>query len=212
MPTDAIDRQRFAAAISWLLAGTALVVLDVRLSAVGVTADGMAAVDLLFDPVGAVVVALGVERLRAATPPTAVGTWLRVVAWLHVALVVATEVGILAGELVVGGVGVADTTEASPVWRAVATAALIATVVGVVLLAQHLRRVLTGVASDRWRQVTIAWVATLLALPLVLLVGALELVFLGLAVTATAGVLLVVALLATRRAAEEDTLDRGFEG
>lgn len=212
MPTRAIDREGLATAISWLLAGMAVLVLDVRLSAVGVSSEGLAAVDVLFDPAGALVVALGVERLRTATPPTTVGSWLRLVAWLHVGLVTATEVGILAGELVVGGVGVADATEAGPVWRLVATATLVATVVGVLLLALHLRRVLTGIASDRWRQVTIAWAATLLALPLVLLVGALELVFLGLAVIATAGVLLVVALLATRRAAEDDMLDREFEG
>jgi hypothetical protein len=210
-PTATIDRELLATSMSWLLAGIALLVLDVRLSAVGVGDGALGALDLLFDPVGAVVIALGIERVLAATPATTTGTVLRVVAWLHVVLSGATEVGVLTGQLTVGGAGVADAAEATVPWRAVATATLAATVLGVGLLADHLRRVLPGIAADRWRQVTIAWLVTLVALPLVLLVGALELVFLGLAVTAIAGVLLLVALFATRRAAEDDVLDRDFE-
>ena len=201
MTTDAIDRELLASSMSWLLAGTALIVLDLRFQAV----------DVLFDPAGAVVVALGVERVVRATPTTKIAPWLRAVAWLHVGLLTVMEVGVLVGALDVGGGGFADTTDAAPAWQAVATAATVATGVGVVLLAQHLRRSLTGVASDRWRQVTFAWVATLVALPLLLLTGALELVLLALAVVAIAGVLLLVALFATRRAAEDDTLERDFD-
>lgn len=201
MTSDRIDRDLLASSMSWLLAGTALIVLDVRFEAV----------DVLWDPAGALVVALGVERVRRATPTTGIGQLLRAVAWLHVALLLVVEIGVLTGEVAVGGGGLADASEAAAPWRVLATSATTTTGIGVVLLARHLRTVLTGVASDRWRQVTIAWVATLVALPLLLLTGALELVLLGLAVTAIAGVLLLVALFATRRAAEEDILDRDFD-
>lgn len=201
MTSDRIDRQQLASAISWLLAGTAVIVLDVRV---------VGALDVLFDPAGAVVVALGVERVLRATPPTSVATALRVVAWVHVALLTLVEVGVLAEVLAVGGGGLADAAAASTTWQVIATTATTTTGLGVVLLAQHLRTCLTGVAADRWRQVLFAWLATLVALPLLLLTGALELVLLGLAVAAIAGVLLVVALLATRRAAEDDTLERDF--
>lgn len=148
-PDDTIDREQLASGISWLLAGIALLVLDVRLASVEVDADGLAQLDLLFDPAGAAVLA---------------------------------------------------------------TVTVATTAIGVVLLARHLRQALTGVAADRWRQVTIAWAVTLAVLPLVLLTGALELVFVVLAAVAIAGVLLLVALFATRRAAEENELDRRFEG
>jgi hypothetical protein len=154
---------------------------------------------------------VGVERVLGATGRTPVGPFLRVAAWLHVLLLVVVEAGVLGGELAVGGAGVADAADAGLAWQVVATLAVATTAVGVVLLARHLRRCLTGVASDRWRQVTIAWVATLVALPLLLLTGALELVLLGLAIVAIAGVLLLVSLFATRRAAEDDDLDRDFE-
>lgn len=210
-PNDTIDRARLASGLSRLLGGIALLVLDVRLGFLGVTGDGIARLDLLFDPAGAAVVVAGIRRVIAATPPTSVAGLLRLAAWLHLALVTATEVGIILGELVVGGLGVADATDAARAWQVVAAVTLATTAIGVVLLARHLRRALTGVASDRWRQVTIAWVVTLAVLPLVLLTGALELLFLVLAAVAIAGVLLLVALFATRRAAEDDTLDAEFQ-
>lgn len=200
MDTSTIDRDQLATGISWLLGGIALHVLDVRIGRV----------DLLFDPAGSLVVLLGLRRILAATPPTAVAPWITALAVLDVVAVTALEVGILAGDVVVGAAGFAPDDESPAGWRALAAVTQATTAVGVVLLARHLRTVLTGVASDRWRQVTIAWVAALVAMPLVLLVGALELVFLGLAAVAIAGVLLLVALFATRRAAEEDDLDRDF--
>lgn len=201
MTTAPVDRHLLASSMSWLLAGTALIVLDLRLGVV----------DVLFDPAGAVVVALGVERVVTATPSTVVAGALRVVAWVHVALLTGVEAGVLLGVLTVGGAGLTDATAAPQGWQVLAGLAVASTAVGVVLLAQHLRRALTGVAADRWRQVTFAWVAALVPLPLLLLTTALELVLLALAVTAIAGVLLLVALFATRRAAEDDELDRDFE-
>lgn len=200
--TAPVDRHLLASSMSWLLAGIALIVLDLRLETF----------DFLFDPVGGVVVALGIGRVVRATPSTPVALPLQVLAWLHALLLVAVEVGVLTGELAVGGAGLADTTDATLLWQVVATTETVVNAVGVIALAQHLRRCLSGVASDRWRQVTIAWSASLVALPLLLLTGALELLFLGLAVVAIAGVLLLVSLFATRRAAEEDALDRDFGG
>lgn len=211
-PDDTIDRAQLAGGISWLLAGIALLVLDVRLAFVGVDADGLAQLDLLFDPVGAAVVLVGIRRIVTATPRTTAAGLVRLAAWLNLGLVTATEVGIITGELAVGGAGVADAADASLAWQVLATVTVAATAIGVVLLARHLRQALTGVAADRWRQVTIAWAVTLAVLPLVLLTGALELVFVVLAAVAIAGVLLLVALFATRRAAEENELDRRFEG
>ena len=201
MATDRTDREQLASAITWLLAGTAIIVLDLRVDAV----------DVLFDPAGGLVVALGVERVLRATPPTGAAPWLRLAAWVHVALLTLVEVGVLTGALAVGGAGLADAAAATTAWQVVATAATTTTGLGVVLLAQHLRTCLTGVAADRWRQVLFAWVAVLVVLPLLLLTGALELVLLGLAVVAIAGVLLLLALLATRRAAEQDDLERDFQ-
>ena len=194
MPADSLDREQLASAISWLLVGTAIIVLDLRWDAF----------DVLFDPAGAVVVAIGVERVLRATPTTSVAAALRVAAWAHVALLTIVEGGVLTGALAVAGGGLADAAAASVAWQATATTATTTTGLGVVLLAQHLRTCLTGVAADRWRQVLFAWLATLVVLPLLLLTGALELVLLGLAVVAIAGVLLLVALVATQRAAERD--------
>lgn len=201
MTDRTIDRDLLASAMSWLLAGIALIVLDLRLDQF----------DFLFDPAGGVVVAIGISRVVRATPATSIALPLHALAWLHVALLTGVEVGVLTGELAVGGVGLTDSTEASLLWQVVATAETVVNALGVIALAQHLRRCLVGVASDRWRQVTISWVASLVALPLLLLTGALELVFLGLAIVAIAGVLLLVSLFATRRAAEDDDLDRDFE-
>lgn len=197
---ETIDRERLASGISWVLGGIALTVLDIRIGRV----------DLLFEPLGAVLVLVGIRRILAATPPTRAAPWLHAFAVLDLVLVSATEAGILLGEVAVGAAGFAESTDTDIAWQAVAGAAQLTTVVGVLLLARHLRQVLTGVASDRWRQVAIAWVAALVALPLVVATGVLELVFLGLSIVAIAGVLLLVALFATRRAAEEDDLDRDF--
>ena len=199
---ETIDRDLLASGISWLLGGIAVTVLDIRIGRL----------DLLFEPVGAVLVLIGIRRILAATPPTPVAPWLLGFAVLDLVLVSATEAGILLGEVAVGASGFAESTDTDLGWQVLAGAAQLTTTVGVLLLARHLRRVLAGVASDRWRQVTIAWVGTLLAMPLVLATGALELVFLGLSIVAIAGVLLLVALFATRRAAEDDELDRDFPG
>ena len=201
MTDTTIDRDLLASSMSWLLGGIALVVLDLRLGEF----------DVLFDPAGGVVVALGLHRVVRSTPSTVLAGPLLALGWLHALLLVVLEAGVLTGAVAVGGAGLADTSDATLGWQVVATATTVVNAVGVITLAQHLRRCLVGVASDRWRQVTIAWVASLVALPLLLFTGALELVFLGLAIVAIAGVLLLVSLFATRRAAEDDDLDRDFE-
>lgn len=198
--TRTVDRDGLASAMSWLLAGTAVIVLDARIG----TAD------VLFDPVGGMVVAVGVERVVRATGATQWSGLLRLAAWLHAALLLAVEVGVLSGALAVGGAGLADATEATGPWAGVAFAATTSTSVGLVLLGLHLHRSLTGVAADRWRQVGFAWAAELVLFLVVQVTQALELVFLMLAAVAIAGVLLLVAMFATRRAAEEDDLDRDF--
>ena len=184
-----------AAALSLLLVGIGVVVLDVRVERL----------DLLSDPVGFGVATLGALRLRAATPRTRWSLLLVCLAPVAVVASVVGEVGaVLHGEAS-GLTATASVPAGAPTW--VATASITAaslSMVGVLVLARHLRAVLEGIDSDRWRQVTIAWVIFLVLGALALATGAIELIVLAAAGGLTAAALLLLALLATRRALEED--------
>ncbi len=194
-PGRGLDPVAAAAALSWLLGGIGLVLLDVRVGRV----------DLLSDPVGYAVAAVGAWRLWRATPSTPWSTALVVLAPVAVASGAAVEVGAVLHGTATGITAGAGLGPDAPSWVATAAATTTAlTGAGVLLLARHLRGVLDGIASDRWRQVTIAWVAFVVLGVVALATGAIELIVLAAATGLIAAVLLVLSLLATRRALEEE--------
>lgn len=167
-------------------------------------------VDVLSDPVGYAVALLGAWRLRLATPPSPWSTGLVVLAPVAVVTATAVEVGAVLHGTATGITAGAGVGADAPAWvgtAAVTTTALAAT--GVLLLARHMRGVLEGIASDRWRQVTIAWGAFVALGVVAMATGAIELIVLAAATGLVAAVLLLLSLLATRRALEDEAASTG---
>lgn len=190
-----MDRADAATALSWLLGGIAVVLLDVRIERV----------DVLSDPVGYGIAAVGAWRLRRATPASWWSAALVALAPFAVLTSLLAEVGAVVNGTATGITASAGVPADAPPWiaaAAIATASLAA--VGVLLLARHLRGVLDGVASDRWRQVTIAWVAFVVLAVLALVTAAIEVIVLAAAAGITAAAFVLLSLLATRRAFEDD--------
>lgn len=189
------DPAATAAALSWLLGAIGLVVLDVRVGRV----------DLLSDPVGFSIAAVAVVRLRSATPRTPWSVALVVLAPVAVVASVVAEVGAVRHGTATGLTATASVPADAPDWvAAAASSAAVLSFVGILLLARHMRRVLTGIASDRWRQVTIGWVAFVALGVVALATGAIELIALAAAAGLTAAALLLLSLLATRRLLEDE--------
>lgn len=208
------DREQFASGLVWLVRGIAIVSISLPLSLADEPWSRFAP---LFGPLGAVAVAIGAWQVVRATPSSRWARPLLGLAVLAVPLRIATEVGVL-----VDGVGTrfgAELTEngaieaqpaAVSVWDVVALCTIAATFVGVIALGRHLQLVLEGVAADRWRQTTFAWLASLVIIPVSVLVGWVELLLLAGATLLTAGAFLVLSIAATHRAAEDDRLDEDF--
>lgn len=194
-PGGVLDEQLAATAMSFVLGALALVVLDVR----------VARVDLLSDPVGFALGVVAALRLRRSTIRSRWSLALVVLAPVAVATSLVGEIGAILHGGATGVTATADVPATAPTW---VTAAVIGTAViapvGVLLLARHLRRVLEGIASDRWRQVTIAWVVTVVLWAAAWVTGALELVVVAAMISLVAAVLLVLSLLATRRLLEDE--------
>lgn len=186
---DTTDRPTLASAIKLLLLGIGVVILDLRIGAF----------DVLPDPVGQLLIAIAVIRTVKATGKTPFAMPVAVLAGVALILSTILEVAVLDGRVAVG-------TVAGPEGGELLDTALIVTQLLVTIaLAQHLRRCLDGIASDRWRQVTIAFGAALVMVPVVSLTEDLLLVLLQAAVIVTALALLVLSLLATRALALDDS-------
>lgn len=204
-----VDRDELATGIVWLVRGIAISALALPL--VLLESPWSLAAPVV-GPLGAAAVFLGIRGVTRATPPSPVAGLLVALAAMAVPLRIAAELGpILTRPGRVSSEAVLTAADTSlGTWDVVALFALGVTFVGVVVLAQHLRTVLVGIAADRWRQVFYGWVVAVVSLPLALLTGAVELVLLAAAVVVTAGALLLLSLLATYRAAEDDELDAEF--
>lgn len=186
---DTTDRPTLASAIKLLLLGIGVVILDLRIGAF----------DVLPDPVGQLLIAIAVIRTVKATGKTPFAMPVAVLAGVALILSTILEIAVLDGRVAVG-------TVAGPEGGELLDTALIVTqLLGTIALAQHLRRCLDGIASDRWRQVTIAFGAALVMVPVVSLTEDLLLVLLQAAVIVTALALLVLSLLATRALALDDS-------
>lgn len=186
---DTTDRPTLASAIKLLLLGIGVVILDLRIGAF----------DVLPDPVGQLLIAIAVIRTVKATGKTPFAMPVAVLAGVALILSTILEIAVLDGRVAVG-------TVAGPEGGELLDTALIVTQLLVTIaLAQHLRRCLDGIASDRWRQVTIAFGAALVMVPVVSLTEDLLLVLLQAAVIVTALALLVLSLLATRALALDDS-------
>lgn len=189
-----IDEDLAATAMSLLLAGIGLVVLDGRVHRV----------DVLSDPVGFAIAFEGARRLRRSTAATPWSLLLVTLAPIAIATSAAVEVGGFLYGQSTGLTASAGVPVESPRWIAVtSTATVTLTTVGVLLLARHLRGVLDGIASDRWRQVTISWVVFVVLGGAAWATAAIELIALAAAVGLAAAALLLLSLLATRRLLEE---------
>jgi hypothetical protein len=186
---DTTDRPTLASAIKLLLLGIGVVVLDLRIGAF----------DVLPDPVGQLLIAIAVIRTVKATGTTPFAMPVAVLAAVALVLSTVLEVAVLDGRVAVGTVAGPEGGELLD------TALIVSQLVGTIALAQHLRRCLDGIASDRWRQVTIAFGAALVMVPVVALTEDLLLVLLQAAVIVTALALLVLSLLATRALALDDS-------
>jgi hypothetical protein len=186
---DTTDRPTLASAIKLLLLGIGVVILDLRIGAF----------DVLPDPVGQLLIAIAVIRTVKATGKTPFAMPVAVLAGVALILSTILEIAVLDGRVAVG-------TVAGPEGGELLDTALIVTQLLVTIaLAQHLRRCLDGIASDRWRQVTIAFGAALVMVPVVSLTEDLLLVLLQAAFIVTALALLVLSLLATRALALDDS-------
>lgn len=206
--TAPIDRDQLATGIVWLVRGIAISALALPL--VLLEAPWSLAAPVV-GPLGAVAVYLGIRSVVRATPSSAMAGLLVALAAMAVPLRIAAEVGPIVTRPAATSEATLTAVDASlGTWDVVALFALGVTFIGVIVLAQHLRTVLVGIAADRWRQVFYAWVVAVVSLPLALLTGAVELVLLTAAVVVTAGALLLLSLLATYRAAEDDELDAEF--
>lgn len=189
-----MDDEAAASAVSLVLGAIAVVVLDVRIGRV----------DLLSDPIGFALGVVAAWRLHGASTPTVWSRSLRALAPVAVVTAVVAEVGAIRHGTATGITATALVTGEAPTWvRGSALATAVLAPLGVILLARHLRAALTGVDSDRWRQVTIGWVATIALWAAGWGTGALELIVVAAMVALVAAVLLVLALLATRRVLED---------
>lgn len=212
MSDPTIDRTRLSAGMLWLVRGIAVTSVSMPLSLVDEPwrwASG------LFGPLGAVLVLVGIRHVVSATPRSFWAMPLLGLAVLGVPMRVAIEVGVLLGQLGRGLDTIDDGDVAAAgalgLWDVLGLLTIGVTFIGVSMLALHLREVLVKVAADRWKQVAWSWVAATVMLPVSLSVGFLELRLLTGAVIVMAFALLVISLLATYRAAEDDTLDADFQ-
>jgi hypothetical protein len=206
-----VDRELLANGIVWLVRGIAVISISLPLTAAD---EPWSLVAPVFGPLGAIAVAWGVWRVLAATGRSSWASTLRALALVAVPLRIATELGVLTGNVGLATVddGGGTTAALTPgPWDAVALVTVAVTFLGVIALARHLNLTLDGVAADRWRQVMFAWSATLVILPISIAAGALELLLLSAATAVTAAALLLLTLMATYRAAEDDELGRDFE-
>ncbi len=181
-PRAPIDVDGFVRAVNLLLVGTGVIVLDLRVGTF----------DALLDPVGQAIVLAGLVLLVRSTPRTPLAPPTIGLGVAALGLSLALELAVLGGRAAVG------TVNLSTGGSGLGMALFAAQALGIVVMAQHLRRVLDGVASDRWRQVTIAWVVSLVLTPLLMLTKDLMLLLLDGAVVIIAAVLLLLSLLATR--------------
>jgi hypothetical protein len=204
-----VSREQLSAGTVWLVRGIAISALALPLVLLEAPWSYAAPV---VGPLGAGAVYLGIRDVVRATPASPVAGLLVALAAMAVPLRIGAEVGpiVTAPGPVAGQAALTATDTSLGTWDVVALFTLGVTFIGVVVLAQHLRTVLVGIAGDRWRQVFFAWVVATVSLPLALLTGAVELVLLAAAVVVTAGALLLLSLLATYRAAEDDDLDAEF--
>lgn len=201
------DRALLASGMTWLARGIAIIAVAIPVSLVDSAVSAAAG---LFGPLGALAVAFGVWRIVAGTAETRWGPVLRGLALVAVPLRIATEVGVLLGE-----VGRAADAEANaPLvlggWDYIALLTIGATFVGVIALARHLQLALVGVAADRWKQVLYGWGISLVLVPVAVAAGFLELLLVAAAALITASALLLLTVLATYRAAEDDQLELDF--